>query len=191
MKADQLQAAVREPLGIARLLTAIFPDYSLRDIFLAMGLDLCPWENLGSVCRKPNINPDYYPYCAHPHQRANKNLQLVVALICHDCGIRFYRARRTHLRSIKLGQKHPFCGRICFGRWAGNNHGFGAHPENAGQGLGGPVQSHCHKGHPFSPENTYYYGSRRQCKTCNRERRNRHALTKRKSKLTKHMQEHW
>jgi hypothetical protein len=34
--------------------------------------------------------------------------------------------------------------------------------------------SHCVHGHPFDQENTYRAGDRRQCRACNRERRQRH-----------------
>lgn len=48
---------------------------------------------------------------------------------------------------------------------------------NTARGLAGEVggmrnrtKTHCPQGHPYSPENTYYYGNRRVCRSCAIER---------------------
>lgn len=45
--------------------------------------------------------------------------------------------------------------------------------ENVSRGLRAPgygprERTHCKQGHEFTPENTYQYGTRRRCKTCER-----------------------
>ena len=53
-----------------------------------------------------------------------------VVLICEDCGQMFRRRQYQVIASFKHGQKHVFCNKVCFGRWASKEYGFIAHPQN-------------------------------------------------------------
>lgn len=39
-------------------------------------------------------------------------------------------------------------------------------------------QTRCHKGHPFTPENTYQWGNHRRCRACQNETTRRYRLRK-------------
>lgn len=64
-----------------------------------------------------------------------------VPLECSECGTIFYRRQSQVLYHLNhplssngKPQERFFCNKKCFGRWAGKNYGFVAHPENV---LGG------------------------------------------------------
>ena len=45
--------------------------------------------------------------------------------VCEWCGKSYERKISAQKRT-----NHWFCSRLCFGKWLGNNYGFGVHPEN-------------------------------------------------------------
>jgi hypothetical protein len=58
------------------------------------------------------------------------------------------------------------------------------HKENILCGVGAPafhaVKTHCYRGHPFSPENTYKTKHGRSCRTCRKALRRKHYLKSKK-----------
>ena len=89
-----------------------------------------------------------------------------VLLVCPICDGEFRLARnQIHQRLRQKGHSRVapqfFCSRKCWGSWAGKRNGFGVH----GKGGFAPL-SHCRRGHEFTPENTYEWRGRRQCRAC-------------------------
>lgn len=56
-----------------------------------------------------------------------------ITLTCEYCKKHFERRCSVVRHRKKRGQKHIFCGKKCFGAWAGKNSGFVMHPENSGR----------------------------------------------------------
>lgn len=51
-----------------------------------------------------------------------------VKLTCFECGKEFEMLYQDYVNRLKRGYEHFFCGRKCFGKYAGRNFGFRVHP---------------------------------------------------------------
>lgn len=155
---------VKQPCGVARLLAEVC-NLPLTDMFLAVGLDLCP------RCDQPASNPKYYPYCGTSHKGPDP-ISPLVPLACDECGTIFYRQERHIITRLgKRNYQHVWCNKQCQGQWFGREYGLAHRPEDWGK-----KQSHCKRGHPLQGDNLYIpQHGYRACRACAKLRHQRNS----------------
>ena len=148
-----------QPCSVANLLSTTFKR-PLPEMYIAVGLKLCPW------CQLASRHPEFYPFC-NKSCLYRFNTQKV-PLECSECGEVFLTGRSEVLHRTKANKTgRIFCSRKCHGAYTGRTYGFGAHKKPPRRGT------HCLHGHEQTVENTQTITragrTLHQCRQCSRD----------------------
>jgi len=126
-----LQIELAEELGVSReYVRQVVNELHLRHLLgvkIRKQLALCPECGESLSRHTPNREGQVCIKCYLKKMEKRKR-----TLTCDTCGKEFKRTSSEVNASINRKYKHSFCSRRCFGKWAGDTHGFGVHRENIG-----------------------------------------------------------